>query len=304
VTAEEIVKREPDLIIGSWCGKRGESLEQACSSCSVAHSPYQIFDNPVIGYSEPVAARARARSAMVASIRATRRWYAEELRFVAHLHSPAVIAAFANVPRERFVGPGPWRIKSPMDLAEYWTTEDADPRAVYHDVLIALDEVRGINIGQPSLWASLFDQLDITAGEEVLHLGCGAGYYTAIAAELVGSAGKVTAIEINARLAELARIALSPWPWVSVLLADGSTTPFDAADAIIVSAGATHPLPSWLMKSLRREPDQPDETCWLAGEGWWAVDGWHLTSCNPATQITAHLRGGPERTGGPGREAT
>ena len=69
VTAEEIVKREPDLIIGSWCGKRGESLEQACSSCSVAHSPYQIFDNPVIGYSEPVAARARARSAMVARIR-------------------------------------------------------------------------------------------------------------------------------------------------------------------------------------------------------------------------------------------
>jgi hypothetical protein len=58
------------------------------------------------------------------------------------------------------------------------------------------------------------------------------------------------------------------------------------------------------MKSLRREPDQPDETCWLAGEGWWAVDGWHLTSCNPATQITAHLRRGPERTGGPGREAT
>ena len=68
--------------------------------------------------------------------------------------------------------------------------------------------------------------------------------------------------------------------------------------------GCTHPLPSWLMKSLRREPDQPDETCWLAGEGWWAVDGWHLTSCNPATQITAHLRRGPERTGGPGREAT
>jgi protein-L-isoaspartate(D-aspartate) O-methyltransferase len=274
---------------------------------------------------------------MVASIRATRRWYAEELRFTAHLRSEAVIAAFASVPRERFVGPGPWRIRSPMNLAEYWTTEDADPRAVYHDVLIALDEARGINNGQPSLWASLFDQLDITAGEEVLHLGCGAGYYTAIA-ELVGSAGKVTAIEINARLAAQARKALNPRPWVSVLLADGSATAFDPADAIIVSAGATHPLPSWLdalkpggrlllpmtgdhqwggvllvtrrsidayaacflrpagfmpfsgardpdisrrlgaalehdrgvpVKSLRRAPDQPDETCWLAGEGWW-----------------------------------
>ena len=48
-----------------------------------------------------------------------------------------------------------------MDLAEYWTTADADPRSVYHDVLIALDETRQINNGQPSLWAYLFDQLDI-----------------------------------------------------------------------------------------------------------------------------------------------
>ena len=42
-------------------------------------------------------------------------------------------------PREHFVGPGPWLIKSPMNLAEYWMTEDADPRRVYHDVLIAAE---------------------------------------------------------------------------------------------------------------------------------------------------------------------
>jgi protein-L-isoaspartate O-methyltransferase len=61
------------------------------------------------------------------------------------------------------------------------TETGSDPRAVYHDVLIALDEARGINNGQPSLWASLFDELDITAGDDVVHLGCGTGYYTAIA---------------------------------------------------------------------------------------------------------------------------
>ena len=71
-------------------------------------------------------------------------------------------------------------------MREYWTTEDADPRHVYHDVLIALDEARGINNGQPSLWALLFDELDIAANDAVLHLGCGTGYYTAIAAELAG----------------------------------------------------------------------------------------------------------------------
>lgn len=76
-----------------------------------------------------------------------------------------------------------------MDLAEYWTTDDDDPRQVYHGIIIALDEPRGINNGQPSLWASLFDHLDLVPGEQVLHLGCGTGYYTALIAKLVGSAG-------------------------------------------------------------------------------------------------------------------
>jgi len=112
-----------------------------------------------------------------------------------------VVNAFATVPREEFVGPGPWRIKSPMDLAEYWTTDDDSPSHVYHDVLIALDESRGITNGQPSLWAYLFDHLDLVPEEQVPHLGCGSGYYTAIIAQLVGSAGRVTAVEIDAMLA-------------------------------------------------------------------------------------------------------
>ena len=119
-------------------------------------------------------------------------------------------------------------------------------RHVYHDVLIALDEARGINNGQPSLWARLFDYLDIKAGEEVLHLGCGTGYYSAIGAELVGRAGRVRAVEIDATLANRARVALAPWPQVEVIDADGAHTPFDAVDVIVASAGVTHPLLSWL----------------------------------------------------------
>jgi protein-L-isoaspartate(D-aspartate) O-methyltransferase len=126
------------------------------------------------------------------------------LRFTAEVRSSAVIDAFVTVSREKFVGPGPWRIKSPMDLAEYWTTDDDDPRQVYHDVLIARDESRGINNGQPSLWAYLFDRLDLAPGEQVVHLGYGTGYYTAIIAELVGSAGRVTAVEIDPTLAQKA----------------------------------------------------------------------------------------------------
>jgi len=133
-----------------------------------------------------------------------------------------------------------------MDMAEYWTTSDSDPRAVYHDVLIALDEARGINNGQPSLWAFLLDHLDVLAGERVLHLGCGTGYYTAFVAELVGLTGRITAIEIDPGLAEKARVALMPWPQITVSNADGASLAFEQADLIVVSAGATHPLLSWL----------------------------------------------------------
>ena len=131
-------------------------------------------------------------------------------------------------------------------MAEYWTTDDDDPRHVYHDVLIALDESRGINNGQPSLWAYLFDHLDLVPGEQVLHLGSGTGYYTAIIAELVGSDGRVTAVEIDATLAQKARAALADWAQVRVIHADGAHTSFEPVDAIVASAGATHPVPSWL----------------------------------------------------------
>jgi protein-L-isoaspartate(D-aspartate) O-methyltransferase len=110
---------------------------------------------------------------MTAAVEPARQWYAEELRFTANNTSQAVTNAFATVPRECFVGPGPWRIKSPMRMRDYWTTADTDPSRVYHNVLIALDEARGINNGQPSLWARLFDQLNLSAGQQVLHVGAG-----------------------------------------------------------------------------------------------------------------------------------
>jgi hypothetical protein len=43
------------------------------------------------------------------AIREARRWFAEELRFVARVSATEVIEAFASVPRESFVGPGPRR---------------------------------------------------------------------------------------------------------------------------------------------------------------------------------------------------
>lgn len=176
-------------------------------------------------------------------VAAARRYYAEDLRFKTRMSSAALFEAFVTVPRERFVGPGPWLIQC---WGEHWTTEEPDPRHVYHDTLIALDETRRINNGQPSLWAFYFDRLGVSPGHHVLHLGCGTGYYTAILAELAGAQGRVVAVEIEPGLAERARIALAPWPQVTVFCRDGSRGPFDPADIVVASAGATHPAPAWL----------------------------------------------------------
>jgi protein-L-isoaspartate(D-aspartate) O-methyltransferase len=292
-----------------------------------------------VGCAPRLANKARMNSAR--SIEAARQSYAEELRFIAAVRSPAVIAAFASVPRERFVGPGPWRILSAMFTAEYWTTEDADARHVYHDVLIALDESRRLNNGQPSLWAFLYDQLGLAPGSHVMHVGAGTGYYTAILAEIVGETGAVTALEVDPGLAGQARANLAPWKQATLIEANGfDYRPARPADAIIVSAGVNQFSRIWIdalaedsgrllvpltasnrwggallvtrrthataypvrhltpvgfihcvggrdpdadarlkaalsraelsaVQSLRLAPEEPDETCWLAGDGWW-----------------------------------
>ncbi len=174
-----------------------------------------------------------------------RQAFAEELRYVAHIRLDAVIAAFAAVPRERFLGSPPWRVYD-QDTGEYWTVPLADPAAAYHNVLFAIDTDRGINNGQPEFWARLFDRLGIRAGETVVHVGAGLGYYTAIIAELTGPTGHVLAIEVDAELAKQARANLAGIGNVQLETADGSSFDPGLADVVVVNAGATHPLPLWL----------------------------------------------------------
>src|SRR5262245_30957930 len=48
--------------------------------------------------------------AMALSLDDTRRAYAEEIRAVADIRCEALIEALARVPREDFLGPGPWLV--------------------------------------------------------------------------------------------------------------------------------------------------------------------------------------------------
>jgi len=180
------------------------------------------------------------------TIEEARGWFADEIRAVGNLQSDALVAAFARVPREVFLGAGPWQLLRPSDpTAPYHTTPDADPRHLYHDVLVAIDPERRLNNGHPSSLAMWIQAADIRAGDRVLHIGCGVGYYTAILAEIAGPTGSVVGYEVDAGLAARAAAALRPWSTVRVEASDASapTGPFDA---IFVNAGCTHPRPEWL----------------------------------------------------------
>lgn len=65
-------------------------------------------------------------------------------------------------------------------------------------------------------------------------------------AHVVGETGHVTAIELNANLAHRAAENLRMLKQVSVVSGDASKYQFEPADAILVNAGATHPMPNWL----------------------------------------------------------
>ncbi|MCX7365775.1 MAG: protein-L-isoaspartate(D-aspartate) O-methyltransferase [Alphaproteobacteria bacterium] len=179
-----------------------------------------------------------------ATLEEVRRSFAAELRVVANVSDPRVVEAFAAVPRERFVGPGPWRILHMFD--GYWTTPDPDPHWLYHNVLVALDESRGLNTGEPSLWAHHFGRLGIHAGDRVLQVGAGSGYFTAILAELVGAQGHVLGLEVDESLASAAAQNLAAWPQTSIRKVEGIVALEDKWDAIIAFAGATAPPAAWI----------------------------------------------------------
>jgi protein-L-isoaspartate(D-aspartate) O-methyltransferase len=178
-----------------------------------------------------------------------RRFYADEIAAVAHVETPGLADAYARVPREAFLGPGPWQIAIPdasHTAATYRPTPDADPRHLYHNVVIAIDATRQLNNGQPAALAMWLDSLALRPGDVAVHVGCGVGYYTAIVAEVVGPTGAVLGIELDPDLAARAAANLAPWPRVRVVAGDGATCDPGPFDACWVNAGATHLMPTWL----------------------------------------------------------
>ena len=170
-----------------------------------------------------------------------RRDYAARIMRLAGVADPRVEAAYAAVPREDFSGPPPWRV-----AGRGLTGGEREVASLYDDVLVAIDPRRGINNGQPSLHAQCLAALAVREGETVLHIGAGAGYYTAILAHLVGARGKVIAYEIEPDIADRARGNLAPFPQVELRAHSGVADGLPQADAVYVNAAASHPVRVWL----------------------------------------------------------
>ena len=173
-----------------------------------------------------------------------RRAYAKQILAAVQVRDPRLEAAFAHVPRENFLGPGPWTI--PRWLSGYVPTPTADPVYVYIDNVVQIIAERNLNNGQPSGHAKWIASAAISAGEHVVHIGTGTGYYTAIMAQLVGSSGQVTGIELDPVLSAHAEKNLASFANVRVIQGDGTAASFGEADVIYVNAGVTRPADIWL----------------------------------------------------------
>jgi protein-L-isoaspartate(D-aspartate) O-methyltransferase len=174
-----------------------------------------------------------------------RRWFAEDLRVSCNIRSPLVVDAFAAIPRERFLGPGPWTMRGLFEGGAY-SPEGDDPALVYHNVSIAIDASRDLYNGQPGLVARWLEDLAIPKGARVAHVGSGTGYYSAILGQLVGSSGRVWAADVDPGLVARARANVAEWPWIEVVHGDGRTGLPPRSDVVLIHAGATHVLDEWL----------------------------------------------------------
>ncbi|TGP55192.1 protein-L-isoaspartate O-methyltransferase [bacterium M00.F.Ca.ET.230.01.1.1] len=194
-----------------------------------------------------------------------RRFYARLMAAHAQSADPRIEEVFASVPREDFLGPGPWTVFAGKGRFE---TPSADPAYIYQNVLVVLDADKGINNGEPILHAMWLGKVAPKPGETVTHIGAGTGYYTALLARLVEPGGSVIAFELEADLAARAKANLARYANVEVIHGDAVTNPLQPSDIIYVNAGVVAPPAAWLkvLKPGGRMilPWRPSETVGLA----------------------------------------
>lgn len=153
-----------------------------------------------------------------------------------YLKSDHIINAFSRINRVEFV---------PEDME---SQADAD---------IALPIGYGQTISQPLTVAFMLELLDPRAGQNILDVGSGSGWTTAMLSEIAGKDGKIVAIERIKELLERGKENVDKYGYVKkgitkFHLADGSQGFAEKApyDRILVSAAATS-IPQTLKDQLK-----------------------------------------------------
>jgi protein-L-isoaspartate(D-aspartate) O-methyltransferase len=155
----------------------------------------------------------------------------------AHPHqvTASIEQAMLRVPRHRFCPPGT-------------TLKAAYANNVVHTRADDSGRVTS-SVSAPWLQARMLHQARIEPGMRVLEVGSG-GYNASLIAELVGPAGQVVTVDIDAHVVETTRTALAATEYddrVTVVHADAAEPLGRGAfDRIIVTVGVWDILPAWI----------------------------------------------------------
>jgi protein-L-isoaspartate(D-aspartate) O-methyltransferase len=160
----------------------------------------------------------------------------EELRDRGDVVSSRVAAAFAEVPRHRFV------------------PEATLEEAYANDAVVTKRNERGhaiSSVSAPWIQARMLELSGLAPGMRVLEIGSG-GYNAALMAEIVGEGGEVVSVDIDRGVTDRAArlLAQTGYGRVRVVCADGTygageLVPEGGFDAIVVTAQAPDLPPAW-----------------------------------------------------------
>ncbi len=153
-----------------------------------------------------------------------------------YLRTDNIIEAFSKISRIEFI---------PEDLA------------AYGEIDIPLPIGHGQIISQPLTVATMLELLGVEAGDNVLDIGSGSGWTTALLAHMVGEKGKVTSLEIIKDLYEFGKENLTRYDFLSKevveLYCQSAVDGFEKNapyNCILVSV-ASDELPEALKKQLK-----------------------------------------------------
>ena len=180
-----------------------------------------------------------------------RQVYSAQILATAQVRSRRLEQSFAAVPREKFMPAGRWTLAGQRGAIPLPSN---NPALLYQDALFALKPSKGINNGEPSLHARMLWHLNVQPGDRIVHVGAGSGYYSAVLAELAGPQGRVTAIEFDAELAEMAAANLKDRSNVVVVHDDGARHPQAEAERIYVNFAVERPAQQMDRRSFRARP--------------------------------------------------